>query len=101
MGIKLHNAGLIPDEDHDLPGPRYDLELWGRLSRDDIRIVLSKNISILQTARSELLQSGQDGALSVLIVEGQIDLLHTLQIEINREIQLKQDSELFGEFDKF
>ena len=100
MGIKQHNAGLLDhlEEGYAQPGPKYDTELWGALGKNDVEYVISKNINILQNARAELMQRDSEGALSVLIIDGQLDLLWTLRKEMNAEIRRKQDDELFGQF---
>jgi len=86
MGIKMHNNGVLDYLDSEMPeGPTYDVELDGHLLdfMDDVSDILSKNVDILHRARRELMRKGPENALSVLVVDGQVEILREMKHQIN------------------
>ena len=86
MGIKMHNDGILDYLDSETPeGPTYDVELDGHLLdfMDDVSDILSKNVDILHRARRELMRKGPENALSVLVVDGQVEILREMKHQIN------------------
>ena len=82
--IRQHKDEL----DFEIPeGPSYDVELDGHLTdfMNSAADILSKNVTILLTARKKLLTGGKENALSVVIIDAQVEILAGIKNEINKE----------------
>jgi len=95
--IKQHKDEL----DFEMPeGPTHDVELDGHLTdfMDSVSDILSKNVDILHRARKDLVKKGPSNALSVLIVEAQVEILREMKHQINMVGERKRHDAALSKF---